>query len=1116
MLKPFCVRDLLDPPSTYEHQPGDPSNGDVGPTRLSVDKGYDNETVRYRRPDGTVFPFPVLENRDGVVQVSADEYDRTISENPEATLTYVDEEDERVTVGSSMELAQRLDEPVQLPYSLSNPTYQHSDDTHELSRMHIFDIQRTNSALNTWRTFEKRTTAELNALNRGPSSLAQSPKEDLLQGELDNDINDSGICVFVGSMKLLAQEEDEDPRDHWFRLCNPPLASSDPAPASEDAQTEPRSSGQSVLRILPPQGTDDDAILAEKGADNDAWRSRTSSSITEEGKRQAREAGAKIRASRDLWFHSSPSNLSIPVASENSWSSYSNIPSAFTSERPPTQREPKSRESPILQEAQPLLTAFEEELSRLMDKELVNASSVASAEAEPKAEATEAELKAEATEAESKAEAAEAAEANASPEPRPLQTEESNTSSQSAPKPVELFEQTMNSLFRGVGLLTSELRSKLPEVERRVLDAHQHLPTHVEANISGTINAIGAHIQTLANSVQDAAVSTRTAADRVREAELRDAGQAVDNLQNLATDLGEMGRTLFSTFQARASSAETRIDETIEGNQTSQPNAENNQPSNPLSNSLDGLAELPARSNSTSPHDHVADRRKDDENSTPSPHNVTTGGVMDDTLFIGNIAPNITETTISSAVAKWGFICQIWMPKDPLTGENSGFCYAHFPSKYAASGALKAMQGSCIDGQSINIELSSGPSFEELKSSNQNNPPGSEQRVLNCQSNPAPASRLYSHHRRKMVDPSLRPSQPTVAFNAPDNSPNNSTHLRRAKSVGTLSQPAADVNQCSQTNQPAETSPHNGLSGTLLDHEDVDPVVATLYPSLAPVGSRDPSVAGMAPSRTLSPSLEMARFPTIAQLEASAGPRRGLQPRTDHGSAIPANMPSQPHVSSSLRTSHQPSTGITSLPGAWPSEMQETRRNGSFIHSYTHPGQPNSAPYNLRNAPTAGYAPGSPNPFSFTAHQGRSPTDPSLRRSMTEHRSRRIPPWHPFSGSRAFQGQGTDGTSYPPNPYPQDYSTIPGSFPMDNPPVMTRNMRADSRTAEVGTERHHQSGNNVDRCVQHLKSLGFGDAADQDVSRLRIYAEAANGDLEEAIEMIEEERKVYEQQPSLI
>jgi hypothetical protein len=47
--------------------------------------------------------------------------------------------------------------------------------------------------------------------------------------------------------------------------------------------------------------------------------------------------------------------------------------------------------------------------------------------------------------------------------------------------------------------------------------------------------------------------------------------------------------------------------------------------------------------------------------------------------------------------------------------------------------------------------------------------------------------------------------------------------------------------------------------------------------------------------------------------------------------------------------------------------------------------------------------------------------------------------------------------------------------------------------------------------MDQLKMLGFGNEQDGGEERLMIYAEAADGNLEDAIEMIEEERKAYQQ-----
>jgi hypothetical protein len=54
----------------------------------------------------------------------------------------------------------------------------------------------------------------------------------------------------------------------------------------------------------------------------------------------------------------------------------------------------------------------------------------------------------------------------------------------------------------------------------------------------------------------------------------------------------------------------------------------------------------------------------------------------------------------------------------------------------------------------------------------------------------------------------------------------------------------------------------------------------------------------------------------------------------------------------------------------------------------------------------------------------------------------------------------------------------------------------------------------VQECVDQLKNLGFGTGENGGIARLLVYAQAAEGDLEDAIEMIEEERKAYKQRSS--
>ena len=51
----------------------------------------------------------------------------------------------------------------------------------------------------------------------------------------------------------------------------------------------------------------------------------------------------------------------------------------------------------------------------------------------------------------------------------------------------------------------------------------------------------------------------------------------------------------------------------------------------------------------------------------------------------------------------------------------------------------------------------------------------------------------------------------------------------------------------------------------------------------------------------------------------------------------------------------------------------------------------------------------------------------------------------------------------------------------------------------------------VQKCVEELKDLGYGKQEDGGMTRLVVYAQAANGNLEDAIDMIDEEKKAWEE-----
>ncbi|MCJ1381510.1 hypothetical protein MMC17_004621 [Xylographa soralifera] len=66
---------------------------------------------------------------------------------------------------------------------------------------------------------------------------------------------------------------------------------------------------------------------------------------------------------------------------------------------------------------------------------------------------------------------------------------------------------------------------------------------------------------------------------------------------------------------------------------------------------------------------------------------------------------------------------------------------------------------------------------------------------------------------------------------------------------------------------------------------------------------------------------------------------------------------------------------------------------------------------------------------------------------------------------------------------------------------------------ETSTPLHHDAStvSSVQFCVDQLKDLGFGKEEDGGAQRLVVYAQAANGNLEDAMDMIDEERKAYKE-----
>ncbi|EXJ73643.1 uncharacterized protein A1O5_03405 [Cladophialophora psammophila CBS 110553] len=106
----------------------------------------------------------------GIVQISASQYDSTIRTQPDTALSYIDLDDgELITVGSSFELQQRLEEPVSPSTPAVPSPVKAAREAKENMLVHIFDIRHTSRSLAVWRDHEAYTTKKLRERHRSSS-----------------------------------------------------------------------------------------------------------------------------------------------------------------------------------------------------------------------------------------------------------------------------------------------------------------------------------------------------------------------------------------------------------------------------------------------------------------------------------------------------------------------------------------------------------------------------------------------------------------------------------------------------------------------------------------------------------------------------------------------------------------------------------------------------------------------------------------------------------------------------------------------------------------------------------------------------------------------------------
>ncbi|EXJ94624.1 hypothetical protein A1O1_03020 [Capronia coronata CBS 617.96] len=176
------------------------------------------------------------ETPPAVVQITAHQYDSTVQTEPDVVLSYMDDDDgELITVGSSFELEQRLDEPARhstMPIPMPLKTSPDAED----SMMHIFDIQHNGKSLTTWKNYEAYTSKKMTS--GGPPATAG--KVNQYESTSPQSQSAPKASAHEASMGQVIVKPDQSTKDSLLSNLNAPPAMSEHA-TSGATPTAPKS-----------------------------------------------------------------------------------------------------------------------------------------------------------------------------------------------------------------------------------------------------------------------------------------------------------------------------------------------------------------------------------------------------------------------------------------------------------------------------------------------------------------------------------------------------------------------------------------------------------------------------------------------------------------------------------------------------------------------------------------------------------------------------------------------------------------------------------------------------------------------------------------------------------
>lgn len=733
------------------------------------------------------------------------------------------------------------------------------------------------------------------------------------------------------------------------------------------------------------------------------------------------------------------------------------------------------------------------------------------------------------------------------------------------PNPGDIFASTMQNFLNGAGLIRSELESKLPELDQRLQDAQKTVPEHVATTLQTALASIDSQTRNLSSALGNASANLERRFEQGTQANGPTCERPVDGFRTMASELGQMGRTLFEAFgsefrrnmptdaenDSNASSRE-REEQSNANDQhptgTSVPNTQG-----PQSSSEDAAeSEAPSwrfrdtpawllHPNHSAPSPSVTSRacqtrspsgdlhgscipsyRNHGRHNQAAPAEPTSqpsreatgaqpGRSANETLFIGNVGFRVTEKTVKDVFASKGFLVNVKLPIDLATEKHAGFGYLQFPSFHAAKAALEALQGAHIDGHAINLEFSDSPSISSVQpaqnTTNPASPVVSNNQAITSQSGNE-SGRLATSKSPPRADLLQRVQAMEVELGGREASDGNAG-LNQRRNAGSSSVSTTESNK--------------NKSATILDEGGDDFEFSARYPSLVPETDRSEPKNNATPGKLphISPELEMKRFPPVSQFEAHLlAEKRGVPPTSSSNTPM---RESQPVTETSGNKELKPdNAGVQSIPGAPPrasflqrfedaksrARRTDAPSEGSRVSEQTlQPGGKYTGDQ-LRRSRTItplNSAATLSGPFdAFAPYEPRDSAE-SLRRGATERHASRASAYANRGSASGSQASGNRDVSD--NIVRRSKSLFAGNpCHQVNMPAPSTPSAGPVRVADADPKRRAA----LDYCVKTLLSLGYGSPTSGEHQRIGVYAAAADGKVSDAIDMIEEERKAYE------